>query len=124
MKAKVNISSSILRIIFGVVMLIFSVALIHISLISAILLLGYIAVIWVILSFVWLILTIEDYIQAKTKSYLDSIQDNYISWLNKRIDTTTEEKQNANDLEVYMGKVEKLCTYKECLNYFLEHNKS
>lgn len=124
MKAKVNISSSILRIIFGVVMLIFGVALIHISLISAILLLGCIAVIWVILSIVWLILAIEDYIQAKTKSYLDSIQDNYISWLNKRIDTTTEEKQNANDLEVYMGKVEKLYTYKECLNYFLEHNKS
>lgn len=44
-----------------------------------------------------------------------------IVWLNKRIDKTTKQKEQATDLNLKIAKGGKLCVYKEMLNFIQMH---
>lgn len=47
--------------------------------------------------------------------------DGVAQWLQKRIEQTTEQKENADSLHLTIGKGGKLCAYKEVLNYIKTH---
>lgn len=47
--------------------------------------------------------------------------DGVTQWLQKRIEQTTEQKENADSLHLTIGKGGKLCAYKEVLNYIKTH---
>ena len=57
-------------------------------------------------------------IKRKTES---EIIDNYLEWLKTRIDTTRQEKAEATDLNLIIGKGGKLCVYKEIFDYIRKH---
>jgi hypothetical protein len=44
-----------------------------------------------------------------------------IMWLNKRIEKTTKQKEQATDLNLKIAKGGKLCVYKEMLNFIQMH---
>ena len=52
---------------------------------------------------------------------IPAVSDSYIDWLQKRIEKTEKELDEATELNLKIGKGAKLCVYKECLNYIREH---
>jgi 50S ribosomal subunit-associated GTPase HflX len=52
---------------------------------------------------------------------ISAVSGSYIKWLQKRIEKTEKELDEATELNLKIGKGAKLCVYKECLNYIRTH---